>query len=221
METHAPRGQKGEAALDLVAVAEEHAQMMVIGNKAMTGVRRLLGSLPNRVSHQAGCGVLIVPTQSGSLPQFDGRGIVVGTDGSSRATHAVEEAIRLAKALDGDLHVVSASESLGSSESAVAAAAAEAADQDVNAITHALQDDPVDALLDVAEKNDAAIIVVGSKGMHAGERERFGNVPNKISHKGTFSVLIVFTGDASESDGDVTHGIAAGDAASSAGEATT
>jgi nucleotide-binding universal stress UspA family protein len=38
--------------------------------------------------------------------------IVVGTDGSETAERAVAEATRLAKALDGELHVVSAYEPL-------------------------------------------------------------------------------------------------------------
>jgi nucleotide-binding universal stress UspA family protein len=42
-------------------------------------------------------------------------------------------------------------------------------------------------------------MVVGNKGMHGDERERFGNVPDKLSHKGTTSVLIAFTADASDS----------------------
>jgi nucleotide-binding universal stress UspA family protein len=38
--------------------------------------------------------------------------IVVGTDGSQTATQAVAEATRMAKALGGDVHVVSAYESV-------------------------------------------------------------------------------------------------------------
>ena len=93
-------------------------------------------------------------------------------------------------------------------------AAAEAADQGVQATTHALQGDPADELLAFAEKNSAAILVVGNKGMHSGEREWIGNVPDKISHKGTCSVLIISTADAGtgESDGEVISGVAAGDA---------
>lgn len=53
----------GEPADALVAVAEERdAQMIVVGNRGMTGARRMLGSVPNSVSHHAHCGVLIVPT---------------------------------------------------------------------------------------------------------------------------------------------------------------
>lgn len=201
VQTHVLRGHRGEAALELMAVAEgERAQMIVVGNKGMTGIGRLLGSVPNRLSHLARCDVLIVPTRSRSLPEFRGRSIVVGTDGSPRAMQAVKKAVRLAKALDGELHIVSSSKSLDSAKAAVATAAAEAADQGVTTVRYALQDDrPADLLLAAARIRDPAIMVVGSKGMHGDERERFGNVPDKISHKGTTSVMIAFTGDASAS----------------------
>lgn len=168
VQTHLP---KGEAALSLVAVAEaENAQIIVMGNKGMTGIRRLLGSLPNRVSHQASCDVLIVSTQSPSLPDHGGRSIVVGADGE--ATRAVKEASRLSKALGRELHIVSLSRASDSSEAALAAAVAQATDQGVEAVTHSLDGDPADALLDVAERNEAAIIVLGSKGMRAGPEMR-------------------------------------------------
>jgi nucleotide-binding universal stress UspA family protein len=53
----------GEPAESLIAVAGEvGAQMIVVGNKGMLGARRVLGSVPNRVSHHAPCCVLIVQT---------------------------------------------------------------------------------------------------------------------------------------------------------------
>ncbi len=53
----------GEPADALLTIAEdEGAQIIVVGNRGMTGARRVLGSVPNRVSHRARCGVLIVPT---------------------------------------------------------------------------------------------------------------------------------------------------------------
>lgn len=53
----------GEPADALVRIADEQrAQMIVVGNRGMTGARRVLGSVPNAVSHHAHCGVLIVPT---------------------------------------------------------------------------------------------------------------------------------------------------------------
>ena len=56
--------REGEAAGVLLDVAEEEkADLIVVGNKGMTGTRRFLqGSVPNRVSHHATCDVLIVHT---------------------------------------------------------------------------------------------------------------------------------------------------------------
>lgn len=59
--THAREGDPADALLD---VAEEtHADLLVVGNKGMTGAKRfLLGSVPNKVSHHAPCSVYIVRT---------------------------------------------------------------------------------------------------------------------------------------------------------------
>src|SRR5205807_410640 len=53
--------------------------------------------------------------------------------------------------------------------------------------------DPADAILDVAEEQDADLIVIGSKGMQGTKRFLLGSVPNKISHHASCSVLIVRT----------------------------
>jgi nucleotide-binding universal stress UspA family protein len=53
----------GDPADALIATAADvGAQMIVVGNKGMHGPRRVLGSVPNRVSHHAACCVLIVQT---------------------------------------------------------------------------------------------------------------------------------------------------------------
>ena len=54
----------GDPADKILEVAEtEGADLIVVGNKGMTGARRfLLGSVPNQVSHHAPCNVLIVKT---------------------------------------------------------------------------------------------------------------------------------------------------------------
>ena len=50
--------------IHLTHMAEENgADLIVVGNKGMTGARRyLLGSVPNNVSHHAPCSVIIVRT---------------------------------------------------------------------------------------------------------------------------------------------------------------
>jgi nucleotide-binding universal stress UspA family protein len=58
---YARQGDPADAILD---VAEERrSDLIVIGNKGMTGAKRfLLGSVPNKVSHHAPCSVLIIRT---------------------------------------------------------------------------------------------------------------------------------------------------------------
>jgi len=53
--------RQGEPADVLCDIAEEHgADLLVVGNKGMH--RRVLGSVPNSVSHKAPCSVVIVKT---------------------------------------------------------------------------------------------------------------------------------------------------------------
>ncbi|MDP9276662.1 MAG: universal stress protein [Actinomycetota bacterium] len=61
VQAHAREGEPADAILD---VAEEiNADLIVVGNKGMTGARRfLLGSVPNKVSHHAPSSVIIVRT---------------------------------------------------------------------------------------------------------------------------------------------------------------
>jgi nucleotide-binding universal stress UspA family protein len=61
VQTHPVEGDPADAILN---VAEEvKADLIVVGNKGMTGARRyLLGSVPNNVSHHAPCSVLIART---------------------------------------------------------------------------------------------------------------------------------------------------------------
>ena len=61
VQRYAREGDPADAILD---VAEEtNADLIVVGNKGMTGAKRfLLGSVPNKVSHHAPCSVLIIRT---------------------------------------------------------------------------------------------------------------------------------------------------------------
>jgi nucleotide-binding universal stress UspA family protein len=59
-ETHVATG---DAAAAIVKIAREvKADLVVVGNRGMTGVRRVLGSVPNSVAHAAPCSVLIAET---------------------------------------------------------------------------------------------------------------------------------------------------------------
>ncbi len=139
--------------------------------------------------------------------------IVVGTDGSETAQRAVAEACALTAALGGVLHLVSAYEPLRGArivgapqgaadvwdvkpddavQAVVEEAAATARMSGVEVKTHTVTGDPADALLEVAEREKAGLIVVGNRGMHGVSRV-LGSVPNKISHRAGCSVLIACT----------------------------
>ena len=142
--------------------------------------------------------------------------IVVGTDGSETAKQAVREATELAKQTGASLDIVSAYDPVPSSrlreERLQAPSDIEHAvnpQEDVNAIlaeaerevsaagvtvrTFARQGEAADAILDVAEKEGADLIIVGNKGMTGAKRFLLGSVPNKVSHHAPSSVLIVRT----------------------------
>ena len=142
--------------------------------------------------------------------------IVVGTDGSETAKQAVREAAQLAKQTGAALYIVSAFDpvppgrlreerlaapsdiehTLGPTEDvdATLADAAQAVDDaGVEVRTIARQGEPADAILDVAEEENADLIVVGNKGMTGAKRFLLGSVPNKVSHHAPSSVLIIRT----------------------------
>jgi nucleotide-binding universal stress UspA family protein len=59
-ETHLRDDDPAHALID---VAEQvGADLIVVGNRGMSGVRRMLGSVPNKVSHHCPCTLLIVDT---------------------------------------------------------------------------------------------------------------------------------------------------------------
>jgi nucleotide-binding universal stress UspA family protein len=142
--------------------------------------------------------------------------IVVGTDGSDTAGEAVRQAIDLAKLAGASLSVVSAYDPIpkhrveGEKLDAPAdvqyeigpredvnlvldAAAAAAKKEGVDVQTHPVEDDPADAILNVAEETNADLIVVGNKGMTGARRFLLGSVPNNVSHHAPCSVIIVRT----------------------------
>jgi nucleotide-binding universal stress UspA family protein len=149
------------------------------------------------------------------------KAIVVGTDGSERASEAVHKAAELAGTQAGCvLHIVTVQKPLSPSAVAageMAAAAPVAAERsweeeiktelqetlnraaetakrvcDTRIETHARFGSPAEVLCDLAGHLQADLIVVGNKGMQGGRR-LLGSVPNTVSHHAPCSVLIVDT----------------------------
>jgi nucleotide-binding universal stress UspA family protein len=142
--------------------------------------------------------------------------IVVGTDGSDTARYAVAQARDLAKSLGASIHLVAAYEPVPESrlrrerrqtpqefewminpredvDVTLKDAADEVGAAGVQVTVHPREDDPSDAILDVAEEENADLIVVGNKGMTGTRRFLLGSVPNKVSHHAPCNVLIIRT----------------------------
>jgi nucleotide-binding universal stress UspA family protein len=144
------------------------------------------------------------------------RSIVVGTDGSDTAKEAVRQAAELAKTLGSSVYLVSAYEPVPEGRlreerqevpedlqwmvnpredvtNTLEEAEEELKQAGVQVETHAREGDPADAILDVAEEQNADLIVVGNKGMTGAKRFLLGSVPNKVSHHAPCSVMIIRT----------------------------
>lgn len=144
------------------------------------------------------------------------KSIVIGTDGSSSATGAVNTAIGLARALDARLHIVCAYNNAHIS-SAIAAGAGvpssfaevdRAASDHTSAVleearrraqaegldvsVHPCMGQPAEMLVSIAESEGADLIVVGNRGMK-GVRRILGSVPNHVAHHAPCAVMIVPT----------------------------
>ena len=142
-------------------------------------------------------------------------GIVVGTDGSETAAKAVSVATEMAKVHGSRLHLVTAYEpvvpalsqeerdALGElawmaspgerAERLVAEAAERAVAAGVEVETHVRAGDAAHALIEVAEAQEADLIVVGNKGLSSPARFLLGSVPSKVVHHAPCHVLVVRT----------------------------
>ena len=145
--------------------------------------------------------------------------IVVGTDGSDGAGIAVDVAIALARLTGATLHVVTVYRVSGASPTAAACqvgipavdlitpddvilnearqiseGTVEHADRaGVSAVAHCIAAEAADAIRQVAEDLAADLVVVGNRGMTGVRRFVLGSVPNRLSHHGPTSLLIVDT----------------------------
>ena len=144
------------------------------------------------------------------------RNVVVGTDGSDTAEHAVRHAAQLAKSFSARLTVVTAfvadpeeeAKRLQEAPPDVRWAITDATSADERArhgreiardvgvddvVIRVDSGDPATLLIDAADSTGGDLIVVGSKGMTSAKRFILGSVPNKISHHAPCDVLIVHT----------------------------
>jgi nucleotide-binding universal stress UspA family protein len=139
--------------------------------------------------------------------------VAVGTDGSGTADKAVEFAIEMAARYEARIVFISAY--VPKRESELRRERTEAPDdmqwqinpaEDVDATlrdceeraeekglrwtSEAREGDAAKVLVELAESNEADVLVIGNKGM---QRKLLGSVPNTVSHNAPCSVMIVKT----------------------------
>ncbi len=138
--------------------------------------------------------------------------IVVGTDGSPTAEVAIERAGQLAALCGASVHlvhgcggqiamtdpammasVVITEDDITQLENRLEEQIVELRNQAVDVTVHVVTSSGPDAVLSLADKLDADLIVVGNRGMTSKKRFILGSVPNAVSHHAPCSVLIVHT----------------------------
>lgn len=196
MDTLARQGDPVDVILEVAA--ETGTDLVVVGNRGLTG-KRVLGGIPDRISHHAPCSVLvadtrwaaILPTGADPHARQDVGKVLIATDGSPTADAAVDAGADLAAALGAEVLLVCVNEE--SHARAVLQRTAHRLEGGPPVHRIAVAGDPPTRIVEVATEAGADLIVVGNKGMHGVRRVFLGGVPNFVSHHADRSVLIVKT----------------------------
>ena len=140
------------------------------------------------------------------------KNVVVGADDSSTARQAVVVAADIAQMTSGTLHIVTAyqrkavrvqdlpeefrhSSTLNPADALLHQLSLIAKERGLQSVIHPALGHAAEAVIRVAEQEEADLIVVGNKGM-AGTRRVLGSIPNSVAHGAPCSVLLVDTTDA-------------------------
>ncbi len=173
---------------------DEEYDLIVMGNRGETEVEVFsLGSMAEKVFRHAECPVLIVK-QKTKLSK-----ILVAVDGSESAEKALEYAAQLAKKHKAKVTLLNVGESkLFGFKPEVAREVGEHILSDAAAKVKGLKlntqlefGNPAETLIEVAEKGNYDLIVVGSRGLSSVKRFFLGSVSDDVSHHAKCSVLIV------------------------------
>jgi len=197
IETIAREG-KDPAEVIVGAAAETSADLVVVGNRGMTG-RRVLGGIPDRVSHHAPCSVLVADTAWAAILPSDEDpharrevgSLLVATDGSPTAEVAVDTGVGLAEALGAEVVLLFVGEREHGEK--VLGRTRERIGERSGVRPVVVAGDPPSRVLEVAAAEAVDLIVVGSKGMRGMRRVFLGGVPNHVTHHADRSVLVVKT----------------------------
>ena len=134
--------------------------------------------------------------------------VLVGTDGSETARIAERAAITVASASQGQVLMLSAHATPDGekrADQAVDAASKEAERRGVLAERITAHGEPADVIVELADRLDADLVVVGDVGMGGAKRFRLGGVADHVSHNMPCDLLIVRTSRAKPEDVPATY----------------
>jgi nucleotide-binding universal stress UspA family protein len=209
----------GRPAEEIVALAEEiEADLIVMGNRGLGGVRRaLMGSVSDSVTRYAHCPVMVVRGAEKEERGLSLQKILLATDGSNEATLAAEAAAGIARLSGSELHVVHVeeytppilsdygsfayidAEAIQTMVEEVDSEARKILDEQVGHIEGAggsvtssclRQGRPDREIIDLAEKIGAGLIVMGSRGQGGVRRTLMGSVSDSIVRHAHCPVLV-------------------------------
>ncbi len=175
-----------------VAKDEKH-DLILIGNRGETeGEVFSLGSIAEKVSRHAECPVLLVKQKTKLLK------ILVAVDGSESSEKAIEYAVQLAKKHKAKVTFLNVGESkLFGFKPEVVREIGEHVLSDAVAKVKGLKfetqlefGNAAESIIEVAEKGNYDLIVVGSRGLSSVKRFFLGSVSDDVSHHAKCSVFI-------------------------------
>jgi len=197
--------------------SQESTGLIVMGTRGLGGFKRAtMGSVSSGVSAHAPCATLVVRSKGKDDDNLEIKRILVAIDSSQNARGALEAAVELAKGLKAELriaHVVYIPTlfwSMGVPGSAVPTdkieedAASVARELLANAVKFArdsgvadVKDElvtdlvsPYQGIVQLAEHDDADVIVIGTRGNGGFKKLLLGSVANSILHYAGCSVLV-------------------------------
>lgn len=159
----------------------------------MGGHRTLrLGGVPDRVSHDMPCDLLIIRTSKPDRAKPPGQygSVLIATDGSPTADRAARVGAEFASLLGASVTLVHVGdEPVG--EIVLRDTAERLGDKELP--IRVLKGDAGDQIAELAGSEGHDLVVVGNKGMSGSLRFLVGAVPDKVSHQAPCDVLIVNT----------------------------
>ena len=173
---------------------DEGYGLVVMGNRGETEIEVFsLGSIAEKVSRHAECSVLIVKEKTKPSK------ILVAIDGSESAEKALEYAVELAKKHKARVTLLNVGESkLFSFKPEVVKEVGEHILSEATTKVKGLElntrlefGNPAETIIEVAEKENYDLLVVGSRGLSSVKRFFLGSVSDDVSHHAKSSVLIV------------------------------